>query len=167
LIPLHMFKSISFLVFESLHLFLLGILAGCLFLIHYGMRIPISTLVDGPQIQLRQSLIRRLRVMIPLIFLPSLVFGIAAMALDSSVSTSSGAFIVRLIGVLVLFLSLLLSVVGTAPVNKATLSWQANNPPANWQEQLKRWEKFDVARTWAAGTAFALVITAMALDYNS
>jgi hypothetical protein len=42
-----------------------GILAGEEFVVRYGIRGPIASIHPEPQIQLRQALIRRLRVLVP------------------------------------------------------------------------------------------------------
>jgi len=42
-----------------------GMLAGEEFVIRYGVRAPVASLDPQPEIQLRQALIRRLRVLVP------------------------------------------------------------------------------------------------------
>ncbi|TXK68111.1 hypothetical protein [Paenibacillus sp. N3.4] len=64
-----MFHIIILLV----NLFLAGILAGEEFVIFYGVRVPLFALNQQSQIQLRQALIRRLRLLVPAIFVPTAV----------------------------------------------------------------------------------------------
>ena len=45
-----------------------GLLAGEEFTIRYGVRAPIASLDVRPQIALRQTLIRRLRIVVPTVF---------------------------------------------------------------------------------------------------
>jgi hypothetical protein len=61
---------------------------------------------------------------------------------------------------LVAFISITL---GTAPINKATLTWEAAAPPEGWRAMISRWERLDTARTWAAVAAFGLFLAAGAL----
>src|SRR4051794_39414844 len=59
------------------NLFCAGILAGEEFIIHYGFREPAETLDEQSQLKLRQALILRLRVLVPVFFVPAVVSGIA------------------------------------------------------------------------------------------
>ena len=47
-------------ILEFINLFCAGMVAGSLFVIHYGVRKPVSLLDDTSQIQVRQALIRSL-----------------------------------------------------------------------------------------------------------
>src|SRR5215469_18270706 len=68
-------------VLGFLSVFFAGMLAGMEFVIHHGVRGPAETLDDRAQLQLRQALVLRLRVLIPAFFAPTAVFGIAVTAL--------------------------------------------------------------------------------------
>jgi hypothetical protein len=63
---------------------------------------------------------------------------------------------------LVAFIGITLT--GTVPINAAILEWAATAPPANWRALVRRWEQLDTARSWAAIAAFALFLTALALQ---
>jgi hypothetical protein len=58
------------------------------------------------------------------------------------------------LGLLIWFMTALL---GTAPINKDTLTWRPDAPPNNWRVLVARWEQFDMVRCWAAVISFALV----------
>jgi uncharacterized membrane protein len=146
-------------VLDFVNLFFAGILAGALFVIDYGVRAPVAVLDEQSQIQLRQALIRRLRVLVPAIFVPTVLSGVAITILDGV----DPGFGFRCAGLLVVLTSFLLTLLGTVPINKATLTWRPSAPPKNWRTLVSRWERFDRARTWAAVTAFALFLTALAL----
>src|SRR5262245_24346322 len=68
-------------VLGFLSVFFAGMLAGMEFVIHHGVRGPAETLDDRAQLQLRQALVLRLRVLIPAFFVPTAVFGLAVTAL--------------------------------------------------------------------------------------
>src|SRR2546430_12910598 len=53
--------------------FFAGLLAGEEFVIRYGVRGPLASLEDGPHILFRQALIRHLRVLVPSIYLATLL----------------------------------------------------------------------------------------------
>jgi hypothetical protein len=62
-------------VFRIINLLFAGILAGMEIAIHYGLHAPIKVLSDQSQLQLRQALVRRLRVLVPAFFLPAALSG--------------------------------------------------------------------------------------------
>jgi uncharacterized membrane protein len=145
---------------ELVNLFCTGVLAGEEFVIRFGVRAPVASLDEGPQIQLRQALIRRLRVLVPAVFALAALSGIVVAVLDGGLDLRSGF---RCAGLLALLGFILITLMGTVPINQATLTWEPAAPPQNWRALVGRWEKLDTARTWAAIAAFGLFLTAMAL----
>ncbi len=141
------------------NLFCVGLLAGEEFVIRFGVRGPLAGLDERTQIQLRQALIRRLRVVVPTIFGLTLLSGIAATLLGGG----GGAFGFRCGGLLALLAFISVTLAGTVPINKAALTWDAAAPPDNWRALVSRWETLDTVRTWAALAAFGLFLIAAAL----
>jgi hypothetical protein len=144
---------------EFVNLFCTGLLAGAELVVRYGVRAPIAVLDEQPQIQLRQALIRSLRVLVPAILAPTVVSGVAVTALDG---TGPG-FGLRCTALLALLAWALVTFIGTVPINKATLTWLPGAPPGSWRALVSRWERLDTARSWAALAAFAFFLTATAL----
>jgi hypothetical protein len=142
-------------VLEFVNLFCAGILAGIEFVVRYGIRGSIAVLDERPQIQLRQALIRRLRVVVPAVYVLTALSAVAVTIVDGT------GF--RYAGLLAVLGWTLVTFVGTVPINKATLTWQLGAPPANWRAMVRRWERLDTARSWAATLAFASFLTAAAL----
>jgi uncharacterized membrane protein len=136
-----------------------GLLAGEEMTIRYGVRAPIADLDERPQILLRQSLIRNMRVKVPMLFLLTLASGAAAVALGGLDMPAA----LRAAGLLALLIFIAVTLLGTVPINKAALGWNAATPPGDWRARIARWERLDSVRTWAALAAFALCLTAMAL----
>jgi uncharacterized membrane protein len=134
-----------------------GLLAGEEFVIRYGVRGPLASLDDRPHILLRQALIRPLRVLVPCIYLATLISATAATALDG---IGSGLAL-RCFGLGALLVWIAVTLGGTVPINAAVLDWDANAPPANWRAWVDRWEQLNTVRTWAAVIAFALLLTAL------
>jgi len=70
-------------VLDFVNLFFAGILAGALFVIDYGVGRAVAAVLDEQsQIQVRQALIRSLRVLVPAIFVPTILSGVAITVLD-------------------------------------------------------------------------------------
>ncbi len=145
-------------VFNFVTLFLAGLLAGALFIIDYGVGPAIVAVLDEQlQIQMRQALIRGLRVLVPVIFVLTILSGAVITILDGF---DPGFRLAGLLGVLTSFV---LTLIGTAPINATVLTWQPGAPPKNWMTLVSRWKQLDRARTWVALAAFALFLTATAL----
>ena len=145
-----------FLDFVSV--FFAGMLAGIEFVIHYGLRGPSEMLDEHSQLQLRQALVLRLRVLVPAFFAPTAVLGIALTILNGG----TPGFGFRCAAVLAICTWILIRVVGTVPINSATASWQLSAPPKNWRELVQRAERFHIVGVWAAVLAFAFFLTAVA-----
>jgi len=146
-------------ILDLVSVFFAGILAGMEFALHYGLRAPTEVLDDQAQLQLRQALVLRLRVMVPALFVPTAALGIAAAVLDGA---APGAWL-RYAGVLALLMWILIRVNGTIPINSATLTWQPQAPPKDWKALVARAERFHTVGVWAVVMTFALFLTTMAL----
>ncbi len=148
---------ITILDFASL--FFAGILAGVEFVIHYGLQGTTDGLDDQSQLKFRQALVLKLRVLVPAFFAPAALLGIALTFLNSS----APGFVFRCAGVAALLVWVLLRVVGTVPINSATLEWQPASPPVNWKSQIDHSERFHIIGTWSAVLTFAFFLIAVAL----
>ena len=146
-------------VLDFINLFFAGILAGIEIVIHYGLRAPAEVLDEQSQIRLRQALVLRLRVLVPAFFVPTAVSGIAATVLDGG----APGFWFRCAGVLAVLTWILIRVIGTVPINSATLTWQPGAPPKNWRALVNHAERFHIVGVWAVVMAFAFFLTAVAL----
>ena len=148
-------------VLNFVTLFFAGLLAGALFVIDYGVGPAVAALLDEQaQIQVRQALIGILRVLVPIIFVLTILLVGAITVLDGL----DPGFAFRIAGLLAMLTSFLLTLIGTGPINSAVFDWQPSAPPKNWRTLVSRWERFDKARTLAAVAVFALFLTAMALQ---
>lgn len=136
------------------NLFGAGILAGEELVIRFGVRGPLASLDQRPHIQLRQGLIRRLRVLVPAIFFPTLLLGTAATLLGGP----GPGLVFRGAGDGALLAWLLATFGGTVPINQAALRWDPAAPPEDWLRLVRRWERLDSGRAAAAIAAFALFL---------
>jgi uncharacterized membrane protein len=137
-------------------LFCAGLLAGEEVVIRFGIRAPLAALEQRSHIVLRQALIRTLRLLVPAIFLPTLLLGAAATLLGS---TGPGLAL-RGAAMVALLVWLLTTLAGTVPINQAALAWDPASPPSEWRTLVRRWELLDTVRTAAATSAFALFLLA-------
>ena len=144
-------------VIQFLNLFFAGVLAGEEFVICYGVRTVIAVLDQQPQIQLRHALIRKLRALVPAIFTLTALSGVAALSLDG---TGAG-YRFRCFAAFGLLIWGMTTVLGTAAIKKYALTWRPDAPPTNWRVLVGRWERFDMARCWAAVISFAFLAAAV------
>ncbi|WP_198519596.1 anthrone oxygenase family protein [Microbacterium sp. BR1] len=145
---------------ELVGLFLVGLLAGEEFAVRWGVQPALRRLEDRAHIDARMSLVRRLMIIVPALMVPAVLAGVAVLMF-----TGSGAgFAFRCAGVATLAAFLLLSFLGTVPINiKVNDTWSAESPPADWRDVVARWERIDTFRAGAAILAFALFLVAAAL----
>lgn len=147
-------------IIEFVSLFFAGILAGEEFVIRYGVHVSLAILDEQSHIKARQALILRLRVLVPAIILPTIVLGIVALITGVRTEPVFGFW---LAGVLALISLLLITLIGTLPINKGALDWQPDAPPRNWKLLVRMWGRLDVIRSSAAILAFAFFLIAVAL----
>jgi uncharacterized membrane protein len=146
-------------VLGFLGLFGAGLLAGEELAIRYGVRGPLASLDDEAHIRMRQALIRPLRVLVPAIYLATLVAAVAAAIVDG---TGAGLAL-RCAALLALIIWITVTIFGTVPINSAAFEWEPSAPPSDWRAQVERWERLNSVRAWLAVAAFALLLAGTAL----
>ena len=72
-----------------------------------------------------------------------------------------GAGLVVTAGAL-LILSVVMSVLLLVPINNRSKTWTPGNRPADWKQQMNRWDRFHYIRVAVIVAAFALLVTALA-----
>jgi hypothetical protein len=144
-------------------LFLAGILAGEEFIVRYGVQPALSSMEDLPHLHARQALVRRLRVVVPIIMIPTVLVEVAVLV----VVGSGPGLALRWATVIALTAFLLVSFLGTVPINIQVNDWQADAPPADWKATVRRWEQIDVLRSSAALLAFVFAVTSVALQLSA
>ncbi len=134
-----------------------GMLAGIEVAVHYGVGRRVVALDDRAQIQLRQALVLRLRVLVPIFFVPTALLGMALAILDGA---ASGVWL-RCAGLVALLVWAVTRVIRTIPINSATLTWDPERPPSGWRTMVDRAEQYHVIGVWAAAMAFACFLAAL------
>ncbi|WP_405797565.1 anthrone oxygenase family protein [Streptomyces sp. NBC_01506] len=72
-----------------------------------------------------------------------------------------GAGLVVTAGVL-LIVSVIMSILLLVPINNRGKTWTPDNRPADWKEQMNRWDRFHYVRVAVIIAAFALLVAALA-----
>lgn len=139
-------------------LFFAGLLAGAEYAVRWGVRRPLSVLPDRQHIEFRQALIRRLRIAVPAVYVPALATAIAGTVWNAGGSGSG----FQCAGAAALLVWTVTTFAGTVPINAGVLAWRPDAPPHDWHEVIRRWERLDAVRTWAAAAAFACFLAGAA-----
>lgn len=61
-----------------------------------------------------------------------------------------------------LLVSVVMSVLLLVPINNRNKTWTPENRPADWQQQLNRWERYHYVRVAVIIAAFTLLVAALA-----
>jgi uncharacterized membrane protein len=61
-----------------------------------------------------------------------------------------------------LILSVIMSILLLVPINNRGKTWTPDNRPADWKEQMNRWDRFHYVRVAVIIAAFALLVAALA-----
>ncbi|MEU8465624.1 DUF1772 domain-containing protein [Streptomyces sp. NPDC029003] len=61
-----------------------------------------------------------------------------------------------------LIVSVVMSILLLVPINNRVKTWTAEGLPADWKEQMNRWDRFHYVRVAVIVAAFALLVTALA-----
>ncbi|WP_103379953.1 anthrone oxygenase family protein [Pseudonocardia dioxanivorans] len=130
-----------------------GVLAGGELLVRWGIAPALTALPDHSHLLARQSLVRRLRVLVPAVMVPTVVLAVVAAVLAGGVLPWLG------VGVLAVFV--LVSAFGTVPINIRVDGWDAADPPADWHALVRRWQRIDVVRSTAALVAFLVLLAVL------
>lgn len=144
-------------VVRYIGLFLLGVLAGEELIVRYGVHPALSGLDDRAHLLVRQALVRRLRVVVPIVMIPAAAFAVAGL-----ITVTGPGLALRWATLAAMVLFLLLSFLGTVPINIKVNDWRVDAPPADWKAVVRRWARIDVLRSTAATAAFLFAVLAVA-----
>jgi uncharacterized membrane protein len=60
-----------------------------------------------------------------------------------------------------LIVSVIMSILLLVPINNRSKTWTPGNRPADWKQQVERWDRFHYVRVAVIVAAFALLVTAL------
>jgi uncharacterized membrane protein len=148
------------IILETIGLVLAGLLAGEEFIVRYGVQPALSTLPDRAHVLARQALVRRLRIVVPVLMVPTVLVAVATLVVGGS-----GAGVgFRWAVVIALVAFLLFSFLGTVPINIKVNDWRVDDLPMDWKVLVRRWERIDIFRSSAALVAFGCFAMAVAIQ---
>jgi hypothetical protein len=140
-------------------LFFTGLLAGMELALHVGVRGPAESIAPREQLVLRQALVLRLRILVPAFFLPAALLCGASFA----VVDAEHGLALRVVAATALGVWIVVRVVGTVPINSATLEWKIDDPPSDWRARVARAERFHIVGLAGVVVAFGALLAATAL----
>ena len=138
------------MVVTLLGLLAAGLLAGEELVVRWGVGPALRALPDDAHVRARIALVHRLRVVVPLLIVPTVVLTTIA------VIVAGGALAWTGLGVLAVFV--VVTAAGTVPVNMRIAEWDPAHPPSDWAAEVRRWERIDVVRSSAAVLAFVVLL---------
>ncbi|MFF0423243.1 anthrone oxygenase family protein [Streptomyces sp. NPDC004520] len=134
-----------------------GLMVGVEFSVSFVVN-PILDALPGDSGQLgRAHGGRMLGAVMPVWYVASLVL-VAIWAVTGRQDQGTGLVVAA--GAL-LILSVVMSLLLLVPINNRNKTWTPENRPADWKEQVKRWDRFHYARVAVIIGAFTLLVTAL------
>ncbi|HBF80658.1 MULTISPECIES: anthrone oxygenase family protein [Streptomyces] len=135
-----------------------GVMVGVEFAVAVFVNPILDRLPDNGGIGARSDGARLLGRVMPFWYIGSMVLGAVWAAL------AWGGPGVRLIvtGAALLVLSVVMSVVLLVPINSRVATWTREGAPADWKQQMGRWDRYHYVRVGVIVAAFALLATALA-----
>ncbi|MFI1717507.1 anthrone oxygenase family protein [Streptomyces litmocidini] len=100
---------------------------------------------------------RMLGALMPFWYIGSLVLS-AVWAVAGRHSPGAGLVV---IAAALLILSVIMSVLLLVPINNRGKTWTPENRPADWKEQMNRWDRYHYVRVAVIIAAFTLLVTAL------
>ncbi|WP_329621825.1 DUF1772 domain-containing protein [Streptomyces sp. NBC_01255] len=137
---------------------IVGVMVGVEFSVAFVMSRILNALPDDSRQLGHAHGGRMLGAVMPVWYIGSLVL-VAAWAVAGW--GHDGAGLVVTAGAL-LMLSVVMSILLLVPINNLNKTWTPDNRPADWKQQLHRWERFHYARVAVIIAAFTLLVAALA-----
>ena len=100
---------------------------------------------------------RMLGAVMPFWYIGSLVLS-AVWAIAGWQNPGTGLVV---IAAALLIVSVIMSILLLVPINNRSKTWTPENRPADWKQQLNRWDRFHYVRVAVIIAAFALLVTAL------
>ncbi|HEU5158657.1 MAG TPA: DUF1772 domain-containing protein [Streptosporangiaceae bacterium] len=134
-----------------------GVMVGVEFSVAFVMN-PIFNSLPGDSGQLAHAHGgRMLGAVMPVWYITSLVL-VAAWAIAGwhhhaiGLTVTAGALLI---------LSVIMSILLLVPINNRVKTWTPDNRPADWKQQMNRWNRFHYVRVAVIIAAFALLVAAL------
>ncbi|ANN18157.1 hypothetical protein SD37_22590 [Amycolatopsis orientalis] len=143
---------------EVLTTVLVGVMVGVEFSVAFVINRILNGLPDDSALRGRAHGGRMLGAVMPFWYIGSLVL-VAVWAIAGWQDQGSGLVVTA--GAL-LVLSVIMSILLLVPINNRGKTWTPENRPADWKQQMNRWDRFHYGRVAVIIAAFALLVAARA-----
>ncbi|MEU9801802.1 DUF1772 domain-containing protein [Streptomyces sp. NPDC051000] len=137
---------------------IVGLMVGVEFSVAFVINPILNALPDDSNQRGRSHGGRMLGAVMPFWYIGSLVL-VAIWAFAARNHDGAGLLVTA--GAL-LILSVVMSLLLLVPINNRGKTWTAENRPADWKEQMNRWDRYHYVRVAVIIAAFALMVTALA-----
>ncbi|WP_027344617.1 DUF1772 domain-containing protein [Hamadaea tsunoensis] len=143
---------------EIVTVVLVGLMVGVEFSVAFIMG-PILNALPGDSGQLGHAHGgRMLGALMPFWYIGSLV--LSAVWAVAGWRHQEAGLVVTAAGLLIV--SVVMSILLLVPINNRNRTWTPENRPADWKQQLRRWDRYHYIRVAVIIAAFALLVTALA-----
>ncbi|MEU2119980.1 DUF1772 domain-containing protein [Streptomyces sp. NPDC016459] len=137
---------------------IVGLMVGVEFSVAFVINPILNALPDDSNQRGRSHGGRMLGALMPVWYIGSLAL-VAVWAFAGRHHDGTGLVVTA--GAL-LILSVIMSILLLVPINNRGKTWTPENRPADWKEQMNRWDRFHYVRVAVIIAAFALLVTALA-----
>ncbi|MBO3747819.1 DUF1772 domain-containing protein [Streptosporangiaceae bacterium NEAU-GS5] len=135
-----------------------GLMVGVEFSVAFVINRILNALPDDSNQRGRSHGGRMLGAVMPFWYIGSLVLS-AVWAIAGWHNDGTGLVVTA--GAL-LIVSVVMSILLLVPINNQSKTWTTENRPADWKEQMNRWDRFHYVRVAVLIAAFALLVAALA-----
>jgi uncharacterized membrane protein len=135
----------------------LGVMVGVEFSVAFVMNRIFSGLPDDANQQARSHGGRMLGALMPFWYFGSLVL----IAIWTIAAWGDGGTGLLVTAAALLVVSILMSILLLVPINNRGKTWTAETRPADWKEQMSRWDRYHYVRVAVLVAAFAVLVTAL------
>ena len=136
---------------------IVGLMVGVEFSVAFVMNRIFSGLPDDSNQAARSHGGRMLGALMPFWYIGSLVL-VAAWAVAGRHHPGTGLVVTA---DALLLLSVVMSLLLLVPINNRNKTWTPDNRPADWKQQMQRWERFHYVRVAVIIAAFTLLVAAL------
>ncbi|WP_327659377.1 MULTISPECIES: DUF1772 domain-containing protein [unclassified Streptomyces] len=135
----------------------LGVMVGVEFSVAFVMNRIFSGLPDDANQQARSHGGRMLGAVMPFWYFGSLVL----IAIWAAATWGDGGTGLLVTAAALLVVSIVMSILLLVPINNQGKTWTAENRPADWKQQMSRWDRYHYVRVAVIVAAFAVLVTAL------
>ncbi|MFI5658450.1 anthrone oxygenase family protein [Streptomyces sp. NPDC051684] len=135
----------------------LGVMVGVEFSVAFVMNPIFRGLADDANQQARSHGGRMLGAVMPVWYIGSLVL----IAIWAVAAWGDDGTYLLVVAAALLLVSVVMSILLLVPINNQSKTWTAGNRPADWKEQVHRWDRYHYVRVAVIVAAFAVLVAAL------